>query len=82
MPLVSYGDNDIPRCISANCRAYINPFINWVDGGDKWICNICKTMNNTENYYFNKLDSNGRRIDAAQKPDLSFGSYDFIANKT
>ncbi len=39
-------------------------------------------MNNTENYYFNKLDNNNRRIDALQKPDLSCGSYDFIANKT
>lgn len=39
-------------------------------------------MNTTENYYFCKLDSANNRLDAAQRPDLSSGSYEFVANKT
>lgn len=54
----------------------------WIDGGDKWICNICKAHNNTENYFYNKLDTYNNRVDVMQKPDLSCGTYDFIANKT
>lgn len=80
--MVSYGENEIPRCISGSCRAYINPFIKWIDNGDKWICNLCKTINYTENYYYNKLDSRSNRLDFNNKPDLSTGTYEFIANKS
>lgn len=82
LPAINYGEAEIPRCSSPQCRAYINPFIKWLDGGDRWICNLCKTINTTESYYFGKLDKNGYRADMYEKPDLSMGSYEFIANKT
>lgn len=82
VPVITFGDNDIPRCVSTNCRAYINPFVKFIEGGDRWICNICKNVNVTENYYFNKLNSQNQRIDINEQSYLNSGSYDFIANKT
>ena len=37
LPLINYGDKSIPRCPNANCRAYLNPFVKFIDGGEKWI---------------------------------------------
>ena len=54
----------------------------WIEGGDRWICNICKNVNVTENYYFNKLNSDKQRVDINEQSYLNSGSYDFIANKT
>ena len=31
------------RC--TDCRAYINPFVSFVDGGRRWICNMCNRYN-------------------------------------
>jgi len=82
LPLINYGEKEIPRCASASCRAYINPFIKWIEGGEKWICNICGYINDTADYYYNRLDKNNNRIDMNEKPDISCGSYEFIANAT
>jgi protein transport protein SEC24 len=82
LPTVNYGESEIPRCNSSQCRAYLNPFVKWVDGGDKWICNLCKNVNTTESYYYGKLDKSGMRSDYREKADLCNGSYEFIANKT
>ena len=40
IPFVDYGEKNIPRCPNRNCRAYLNPFVKFIDGGEKWICNI------------------------------------------
>jgi protein transport protein SEC24 len=82
VPVINYGEKEIPRCFSTACRAYLNPFVKWIDGGEKWVCNICKYINNTEEYFYGRLDKFGNRIDISEKADLSFGSYEFIANKT
>ncbi len=50
LPLVNFGNNPIPRCIS--CRAYINPFVTWRDNGNFWTCNLCKKENQTSDYYY------------------------------
>ena len=81
LPFINYGENNIPRCPNRNCRAYINPFIKFIDGGEKWICNICGQINNTEDYYYSDVDKNGIRLDINEKPELCNGSYEFFANK-
>ena len=82
IPLVDYGENNIPRCPNRNCRAYLNPFVKFISGGEKWICNICGQINNTEDYYYSDVDKNGERLDINSKTELCCGTYEFVANKT
>ena len=82
LPLINYGDKNIPRCPNSNCRAYLNPFVKFIDGGEKWICNLCGQINTTEDYYYCDVNKNGIRLDINEKEDLCNGSYEFVANKS
>ena len=82
IPLVDYGVNNIPRCPNSNCRAYLNPFVKFINGGEKWICNFCDHINNTEDYYYSDVDRNGVRLDINTKTELCYGTYEFVANRT
>ena len=33
IPLIINGENEIPRCKNKNCRAYLNPFVSFIDSG-------------------------------------------------
>ena len=81
LPYIDYGENNIPRCPNRNCRAYMNPFVKFIQGGEKWICNLCGQINDTEEFYYSDVDKNGVRLDINQKPELCCGSYEFFANK-
>lgn len=81
VPIIKYdNDQEVPRCKSSSCRAYINPFCVWIEGGDKWICNICKSKNVTESYFYEGFNNSGDRKDRDTRPEISSGSYEFIAN--
>ena len=82
IPFVDYGENNIPRCPNRNCRAYMNPFVKFIQGGEKWICNICRQINDTEEFYYSDVDKDGIRLDVNTKPELYCGSYEFFANKS
>lgn len=83
IPILSYGDNwDPPRCQNEKCKAFLNPFINFIDNSEKWECNICKKINKTENYYYEEVDNYGVRLDKNTKIELNNGSYEFILNKS
>lgn len=36
-------DEGPPRC--EKCRGYVNPWVRFTDGGQKWLCNLCNTSN-------------------------------------
>jgi len=78
VPEVSFGNDPIVRC--KDCRAYVNPFIRWIDGGKKWICPFCGDINQTESYYYSTIEADGYRTDHDQRPEYSCGTVDFIAN--
>ena len=81
IPLINYGDKAIPRCPNNNCRAYLNPFVKWIEGGEKWVCNFCNQINDTEEYYYSQLNNNGERMDIETRTELNCGSYEFITNR-
>jgi len=55
----SFGTKPIVRC--RDCRAYVNPFVRFIENGMKWICNFCGDINPTDNYYFSPLNNVGVR---------------------
>ena len=82
IPLINYGLNEIPRCKNKDCKIFLNPFVKFIENGEKWICNFCNEENDTEDYYFCDLDKNRERLDSDTKPELCCGSYEFLANKS
>lgn len=41
--MVSFGRIGVQRCF--RCRTYINPFVQFIDGGRRWRCNMCGHLN-------------------------------------
>ena len=42
VPMVDFGNSTIVRC--RKCRTYINPFVQWTDGGRRFRCNLCGSL--------------------------------------
>lgn len=74
---VLHGAGGPVRC--NRCKAYMNPFMQFIDGGRRFICNICNHSSEVPQDYFCHLDHQGRRVDMFERPELCFGSYEFIA---
>jgi protein transport protein SEC24 len=79
IPVVDFGETGPPRC--RRCRAYINPFMTFRGGGNKFICNMCTFPNDTPQEYFAPTDPTGVRVDRAQRPELMLGTVDFVVPK-
>ena len=70
------GEEDGPvRC--TRCRAYINPWCTFIQGGSRFVCNICSHSNQVPSWYFSNVDMSGRRLDVDQRPELRYGSVEF-----
>eukprot|EP00002_Diphylleia_rotans_P001694 TRINITY_DN10952_c0_g1_i3.p1 TRINITY_DN10952_c0_g1~~TRINITY_DN10952_c0_g1_i3.p1 ORF type:complete len:1060 (+),score=145.96 TRINITY_DN10952_c0_g1_i3:58-3237(+) len=77
LPLAAHPPSGIIRC--KECRSYLNPFCSFSDQGQKWTCNICYLVNDVPSDYYASLDSLGRRIDADQRVELKYGSFEYVA---
>jgi len=77
IPIVNFGVSGIVRC--RRCRSYINPFVAFVEGGRRWKCNLCNLLNDVPGEYYCPTDSNGRRSDLNDHPELTRGCVEFIA---
>lgn len=76
-PMIDYSQNDGPvRCI--RCKAYMNPFMQFIDGGRRFQCTFCRATNDVPADYFQHLDHLGQRADKHQRPELCLGSYEFL----
>ncbi|CAG8583784.1 1871_t:CDS:10 [Diversispora eburnea] len=73
--LVDLQEQGPVRCL--RCKAYINPFVIFVEGGKKFVCNMCSFSNEVPPEYFCILDMNGRRADIDQRPELKYGTVEF-----
>ncbi|GBG28457.1 Protein transport protein SEC24 [Hondaea fermentalgiana] len=76
-PVVNFGSVGVVRCRA--CRAYINPFVIWLENGRRWKCNLCNRDNETSTLYYSHLDANGQRADRMEHPELSQGCIEIMA---
>ncbi|CAG9991538.1 unnamed protein product, partial [Clonostachys byssicola] len=79
IPILDFGDAGPPRC--RRCRAYINPFMMFRSGGNKFVCNLCTHPNDTAPEYFCATTPQGVRVDRDQRPELHRGTVEFVVPK-
>ncbi|XP_060519788.1 protein transport protein Sec24C isoform X2 [Cylas formicarius] len=76
-PLVNFGELGPVRCI--RCKAYMCPFMHFLDSGRRFQCLFCKATTDVPAEYFQHLDHTGRRLDRLERPELVLGTYEFVA---
>jgi protein transport protein SEC24 len=79
IPVLDFGDIGPPRC--HRCRAYINPFMVFRSGGNKFVCNMCNYANDVPPEYFCATTPQGARVDREQRPELMRGTVEFLVPK-
>jgi protein transport protein SEC24 len=79
IPVLDFGEAGPPRC--KRCRAYINPFMMFQNGGNKFVCNLCSYPNDTAPEYFCATSPQGVRVDRDQRPELHRGTVEFVVPK-
>ena len=77
VPVINFGNCGVIRC--RRCRTYMNPFVTWLDAGRRWRCNGCGLLNDTPPDYYCNLDQSGKRRDHAERPELNYGSVEYVA---
>eukprot|EP00941_MAST-03F_sp_MAST-3F-sp1_P005150 g5150.t1 len=77
VPVVNFGACGVVRC--KRCRAYINPFVTFMDHGRRWKCNICSFSNDVPSAYFCHVGKDGRRTDLDERPELKKGQVEIVA---
>lgn len=65
------------RC--SRCKAYINPWCKFTQGGQKFVCNLCEYENTVAPEDACPCDISGRRMDAEQRPEFMLGSVEYDA---
>nr|XP_021410654.1 protein transport protein Sec24D isoform X1 [Lonchura striata domestica] len=75
--LVNHGETGPVRC--NRCKAYMCPFMQFIEGGRRYQCGFCNCINDVPPFFFQHLDHVGRRIDHYERPELSLGSYEYVA---
>uniref|UniRef100_A0A4W3GYC4 SEC24 homolog D, COPII coat complex component n=1 Tax=Callorhinchus milii TaxID=7868 RepID=A0A4W3GYC4_CALMI len=75
--IVNHGETGPLRC--NRCKAYVCPYMQFIEGGRRYQCGFCNCVNEVPPFYFQHLDHIGRRVDYYERPELSLGSYEFIA---
>lgn len=79
IPVLDFGEGGPPRC--RRCRAYINPFMMFRSGGNKFVCNLCTHPNEVPPEYFCATTPAGVRVDRDQRPELHRGTVEFVVPK-
>ncbi|CAH0487183.1 unnamed protein product [Peronospora farinosa] len=77
LDVVNFGPTGVIRC--RHCRTYMNPFVQWVDNGRRWRCNLCGISNDVASSYFCHLGANQLRQDRNERPELHSGSVEIVA---
>uniref|UniRef100_A0A7M4E938 SEC24 homolog C, COPII coat complex component n=1 Tax=Crocodylus porosus TaxID=8502 RepID=A0A7M4E938_CROPO len=75
--LNNHGESGPIRC--NRCKAYMCPFMQFIEGGRRFQCCFCSCVTEVPPHYFQHLDHTGKRVDFYDRPELSLGSYEFLA---
>uniref|UniRef100_A0A8D0HPG2 SC24C protein n=1 Tax=Sphenodon punctatus TaxID=8508 RepID=A0A8D0HPG2_SPHPU len=75
--LVDHGESGPIRC--NRCKAYMCSFMQFIEGGRRFQCCFCSCVTEVPPHYFQHLDHTGKRVDYYDRPELSLGSYEFLA---
>ena len=59
------------RC--GECKAYVNPYFRFVDGGSRMLCNFCGQRSEVPSDYACSLAPDGQRRDKYERPELCRG---------
>lgn len=76
-PIVNMGEIGPVRC--NRCKAYMCPYMQFIDGGRRFHCLFCKATTEVPPEYFQHLDHTGQRVDRFERPELMLGAYEFVA---
>lgn len=74
LPIAVYGQESVVRC--KDCRSYMNPYVQFLSNGHQWRCNVCGLINDTPPSYYSPLDSEGKRVDTAQRVELTYAAHE------
>ncbi|KAJ3372335.1 COPII subunit [Allomyces arbusculus] len=70
------NSNTIVRC--RRCRTYINPYVQFLDRGQRWKCNLCYFPNDVpEAFDFDSATQS--YIDRWQRPELNHAVVEYVA---
>ncbi|CAO3653770.1 unnamed protein product [Mucor fragilis] len=75
VPVISHGT--ISRC--TRCKSFINPFIQFIEGGLKWQCNICGHDDNNVPPAYDWDHITRQKADRWSTPELNYGCVDYVA---
>ncbi|XP_011635286.1 protein transport protein Sec24C [Pogonomyrmex barbatus] len=78
-PIVDMGEIGPVRCV--RCKAYMCPFMQFIDAGRRFQCMFCKATTEVPNEYFQHLDHTGQRLDRYERPELMLGTFEYTATK-
>ena len=69
-------DQVISRC--RRCRSYINPFVTFLDQGNRWRCNMCNLTNEVpERFDWDRQSQ--QAVDRWQRSELNYSVVEFVA---
>lgn len=77
-PVPVVEDAVIARC--RRCRAYIHPFVAFIDNGNRWKCTMCNLSNEVPQL-FDWDPRTNQPADRWSRPELNHGVVDFVAPK-
>ena len=83
VPIFDYSESyELPRCKNPKCRAYLNPYVDLIQGNEQWRCNICKNTNEVFDYYnIEEKILDKENNEPNKNSELNTGTYEYISYK-
>ncbi|KAI9102462.1 hypothetical protein DFS34DRAFT_577162 [Phlyctochytrium arcticum] len=75
-PVPVINPPQIVRC--RRCRTYINPWVQFVEQGTRWKCNLCFLTNEVPSFFDWDPDTRAH-VDRMQRPELTHSVVEFVA---